>query len=48
VAVIFLQEVFALDAVALGKTQQAALERVNEALVDVIELLDQRSRCGWR
>ena len=36
-----LQEVFAGDAVAFGEPHQAALVR-DEALVDVVELLDQR------
>src|SRR4029079_5537591 len=40
-ALVVLQEVLAGDAVAFGEPHQAALE-ANEALVDVVELLDQR------
>ena len=40
-ALIVLEEVLARDAVALGEPHQAALV-ADEALVDVVELLDQR------
>src|SRR5262249_55411155 len=40
-ALVVLEEVFARDAMALGKPDQPALV-ADEALVDVVELLDQR------
>ena len=39
-ALVFLQEILALDAVGFGEPQQPALE-ADQALVDVVELLDQ-------
>src|SRR5579859_3271070 len=41
-SLIVAQEILARDAVAVAEAQQAAFER-NQLLVDVVELLDQRS-----
>ena len=47
VAQIFVDEVLAVDAIALGEAEQAAFE-AEQLLVDVVERSRPGSRCGWR